>query len=125
MVQVKNLVYCATPSRIAVKKSEICDFVIKEGKLPFHPFFAFPYEFYEGNPEVGRDKTMAACLYALEFCSEFWLFGISDGTMQELVHAKKIGKPIRLFMEQFDPDGEEYYENLSEKYGDPLKDIEK
>lgn len=117
------LVYCATPSRMAHRKDEICDHIVKQGFLPFHPFYAFPYKFYEGHPKVGRKKTMKTCLDAIENCEEFWLFGVSEGTLEELVHSIKIGKKVKLFMDLFDPEWRNFYRDLGFKYGDPLREI--
>jgi len=120
-----TLVYCATPSRIAGKRDEICSFIVDNGGLPFHPFYAFPFQYYEGHPNVGREKTMAVCLEAVENCDEFWLFGISKGTLEELVHAIKKGKKIKTFMEKFDPDWRTTYQELGDQYGNPLNTLSK
>ena len=87
MTEIK-LVYCATPSRISNKRKEIMDFVTKQGHGPLHPFQAFEYERFEGGP-VGREKSMEFCRRAVKICDEYWLFGISHGTLEELVHALK------------------------------------
>lgn len=89
------MVYCATPSRISSKKEEISSFVSKKGYAPLHPFIAFPFEQFEGNPVVGRKKSMGYCLKAVQICDEFWMFGVSKGTLEELNYAKKLGKPIK------------------------------
>jgi hypothetical protein len=107
-----KLIYCATPSRISDKKNQIMDFVVRQGYAPFHPFQAFPYELFEGNPFVGREKTMMYCLRAIEICDEFWLFGVSQGTILEANHALKISKPTRRYLEEFDPKWRSFYQKL-------------
>ncbi len=58
MAATAKLIYCATPSRLTYKMHEIMDFVKKEGNAPLHPFQAFPYDAFEGNPRVGRGKLL-------------------------------------------------------------------
>lgn len=117
----RKIAYCATPSRFAERKDEICKFVVDKIYLPFHPFHAFPYEFYEGHPEVGRRPAMKICLDSVKNCDEFWIFGISAGTLEELVYAIEKGKKVRLFMDDFDPEWEKFYEDLGPECGDPLR----
>jgi len=116
------LIYCATPSRISGKKKEIMDFVTRQGLGPFHPFQAFEYERFEGGP-IGRKKTMKFCCRAIDICDEFWMFGISEGTLTELHHALKKHKPIRLFLDEFDPNWQIEYAKLKDKFNDPLNRI--
>jgi len=91
-----QLVYCATPSKLAKKTKKILNFVSSKGYAPFHPFQGFPYNLFEGNSQVGRQKAMNYCMRAIKICDEFWIFGLSDGTKQELEFAKKLNKPIRI-----------------------------
>lgn len=119
-----ELVYCATPSRLVNKTEEIMDFVQAQGYAPFHPFVAFPYERFEGG-SVGRERTIEICKRTIQICEKFWLFGVSEGTLDELVEAMKKGKPIRQFLEQFDPEWKEYYSRLGARYGNPLEEIPK
>lgn len=115
-----KLIYCASPSRLDKKKKEIMDFVTKKGHGPLHPFQSFPYERFEGNKRIGREKTIEWCLRLIKICDEFWLFGISEGTLEELNHALKIKKPVKYFLE-FDKDWESEYKKLKKKFGDPLE----
>jgi hypothetical protein len=116
------LIYCATPARLADKKKEIMDFVTKQGFGPFHPFQAFEYERFEGGP-VGREKTIEFCCRAIDICDEFWLFGISEGTLTELCHALKRKKPMRLVLDEFDKNWQKEYRRLKNKFNDPLNKI--
>ncbi len=113
------LIYCATPSRLKDKTEEIMDLVTNEGNAPFHPFQAFPFERFEGNLKVGRDDSMEWCLNSIGICNAFYLFGVSDGTLQELVYAKTV-KPVFLHLE-FDSEWEKHYEILGKKYDYPLE----
>lgn len=97
------------PARMKDKKDKIMDFVSESGDAPFHPFQAFPYERFEGG-RIGRNKTMEFCIRAVEICDEFYLFGISEGTLYETSHARKIGKPIKSLVKKFDSDWKKYYD---------------
>ena len=117
-----KLIYCATPSRLANKKKEIMDFVTRKGLGPFHPFQAFEYERFEGGP-IGREQTMKFCCRAIDICDEFWLFGISQGTLTELNYALKRGRAVNLILNEFDKDWQKEYETLKDKFGDPLSKL--
>ncbi len=110
-----KLIYCATPARLNHKKKEIMDFVTNKGHAPFHPFQAFEYKRFEGGP-AGRNKTIKFCKRAVEICDEFWLFGVSNGTIEELKCAMKKKKPIKIFLDQFDPQWKKAYQKLARKY---------
>ena len=116
------LIYCATPAKLAGKKKEIMDFVTRQRLGPFHPFQAFEYERFEGGP-IGREKTMEFRCRAIDICDEFWLFGISEGTLTELRHAIERKKPTRLFLDEFDKNWRKEYKRLKSKFGDPLVKI--
>ena len=110
-----ELLYCATPSKIAHKTKKIIEEVSKKGYAPFHPFQAFPYEYFEGNPNIGRDKAMEYCLRGVEMCDIFGLFGISKGTsLIELPYALELKKPI-IICKEFDEKWEEYLKELTTK----------
>jgi len=118
-----RLIYCATPSRLNHKKKEIMDFVTNQGYAPLHPFQAFPYKKFEGNPKIGRTKSMEYCLRLVDISDEFWMFGISQGTLEELVHALDKNKIIKLFFEEFDPEWKRYYQELASNYRNPLEKV--
>jgi len=120
-----KLIFCATPARLNGKKKEIMDFVTSQGYGPFHPFQALEFERFEGGP-IGREKTMEFCKRMIDACDEFWVFGISDGTLRELVYVmEQNGMPIKLFLDKFDPDWKKYYKQLGPKYGNPLDKLSK
>jgi hypothetical protein len=123
-----SLVYCATPARLKRKKNMIMDFVTSLGLGPFHPFQAFQYERFEGGP-VGRTKTMEFCCRAIRICNQFWLFGISEGTLTELCYVIKLNRKrknkihIMLFLNDFDKKWVSEYARLRKAFGDPLSKI--
>src|SRR3989344_1638432 len=53
----------------------------------------------------------------------FWLFGISEGTLEELSRAQSSDKIFRFPFLHFDPEWNEFYQNLASKYGDPLANL--
>jgi hypothetical protein len=69
---------------------------------------------FEGG-KIGREKTMELCQRLIEAADEFWLFGVSEGTLQDLTYALKIKKPVKVFLD-FDPEWETHYKKLKEKY---------
>ena len=113
-----KLIYCAQPGRLPNKKRKVMSFVSRHGGAPLHPFQAFPFGLYEGGP-IGREKTMKFCRRLISISDEVWLFGVSEGTLEDLNHAVKIKKPIKLHLE-FDPEWKRYYNKLKRKYGYPL-----
>ena len=95
------------------------DFITNKGDAPLHPFQAFPYERFEGNASVGREKSMEYCLRLIDTSDEFYLFGISEGTLDETLYAIEIKKPIIPHLE-FDPEWIKFYARLKQEYGNPL-----
>lgn len=126
LTKMSKLIYCATPGRLAQYREIIMDFVTNKGFAPFHPFQSFPFERYEGNQRVGRTKSMEYCLRAVNMCDEFWMFGISQGTLQEVVEAIKTGKPIHLHFQDWTPgdiEWKKYYTELGHKYNNPIDNL--
>lgn len=114
-----DLVYCSTPARLLHLKNHIKRFVSERNGVPFHPFDAFPYEYFEGK--FGRDIVKPFYLRGVEFCDRFSLFGVSDGSLRELSYAIEIGKPIELHHKKFDENTwERFYDELGAKYNNPL-----
>lgn len=117
------LVYSATPSRMEDRVPQI-DLCLKAaGHSPFQPLRAFPRALFEEGP-TGREQTMVYCERAIEMCDTFWMFGISDGTLRELVYALKLGKPVRYLFREWDLDWRESYRTLGPAYGNPLGSLE-
>jgi len=114
-----ELIYCATPTRLVTKIEEIMDYVTERGLAPFHPFQAFPYQRFEGNPNIGREKAMEFCFRAVDMSDRIWIFGVSHGTLQEVNIALAKKKPIELHL-HLDSGWRRFYEELGKKYGNPL-----
>jgi len=119
-----KLVFCCQPSRLQNKVKEVMDFVTEKGLGPLSGLHAFEFERFEEGP-IGREKTMEFCLRLVDIADEFWVFGISEGAMIELEHFMKTrrDRPIKLYMDKFDPEWKAYYEKLKPRFGDLLSKI--
>lgn len=123
-----KLIYCATPSRLASETTRILDYVTSKGLAPFHPFQAFEFSRFEGGP-IGRGKTLEFCCRALEICDEFWLFGLSKGTLFELSHLLKWNathtskKHTRYLYSEFDPEWARYSVQLESEFRDTIRTL--
>lgn len=118
-----KLMYCATPSRLAHKTDEIMQLVREMGYVPLHPFKALPYEFFEGDPKVGREFTMKCCYRLIDTCDDFGMFGVSEGTLGEIIHAReRIIMPIHIDL-RFDPNWQEFYQKLAKQFGNPFASL--
>ena len=123
-----NLDYASCPSRLSSKKEEIMKFVSSFGKGCLHPFNALPYEYFEGGV-IGREKSLELCCRLIDICDEFWLFGISEGTLIETEYLfqknSQFSKttPIRLYIKEFDPEWQQYYSIYKDKFGPTLDQL--
>ena len=111
--------YCAMPTRMRERTKEIEQFAWNQGFVPIMPFNLGPYEYTEGNPRFGRERALALTKGVQLLCGEVGVFGISEGVLGEVKHALAHGQPLR-FYRQFDPHWVEFYNKLSDSYGDPL-----
>lgn len=117
-----KLIYTAYPSRFlkgtdTPSIENIMQFIAEQGHGALHPFNALPYEYFEGGI-LGRKRSMEMCFRLITICDEFWVMGISEGVFLELAYvlqwnkeAKQQGKgpkPIRSFVDQFDPEWQQY-----------------
>lgn len=131
----KKIVYAASPARFANRKDEIMLYVSKFDKACLHPFHALPYEYFEGGG-ISREDTMTFCCKLVDMCDEFWLFGISDGTMLETAYFLERNKelrnpkPIRILINEFDLNWKtilkknRQYKTIIKNYAKTLKTIE-
>lgn len=84
--QSKNFFYC---------KDVICEYVLKQGKLPINPFMVFGYFL---NDRVDRNIVRRGNNQLIQTSDELWIFGpIADGVLFEIALAKKLKKPIKFF----------------------------
>ena len=101
---IENGVYCATPGRLRYLTREIVLYVHNKNHIPIHPFAFFPYELFEGG-DVGREDTMAFCQELVKICPRIWIFGISEGVLNDIEPVIPLKKEIELHLE-FDSDWE-------------------
>jgi hypothetical protein len=122
-----DLVYCACPARLSNIKHKIMEYVASQNKGPLHPINALPYEYFEGG-KLGRAKTMEVCCSLIEICDEFWLFGISEGTLIEATYffaqASNKTKPFKILVKEFDKEWEKYTKQYFDDYKKTLSKLE-
>jgi hypothetical protein len=76
-------------------RDAICEYVLKQGLLPLNPFRVFEYFL---NDRVDRDLIRQGNNQLIALADEVWVFGpISDGVLFEIVRARHLHKPVRLF----------------------------
>lgn len=122
-----ELVYISSPSRLIHKKDEMMQLVASHGKGGLHPFNALPYEYFEGGV-VGRDTSMRYCCSLIDVCHEFWLFGISEGTLIEteyfmVKNREDNVKPFIILVKEFDPEWQKYYDIFIPRFSRVLQSL--
>ncbi len=90
-----SLVFTAQSKKFFYCRDAICEFVLKQKKLPLNPFRIFDYFL---NDRVDRDIIRQGNNYLIRICDEFWVFGpVADGVLFELTYAAKIQKKVKFF----------------------------
>lgn len=90
-----KLIFTAQSKRFFYCKEVICQYVLKQEKLPINPFQVFGYFL---NDRVERDAIRRGNNQLIKSCEELWVFGpIADGVLFEIALAKLNGKKIRFF----------------------------
>lgn len=89
------VVFTAQSKAFFYCRDAICEFVLKQGLLPINPFRVF--EYFLGD-RVDRDLVRQGNNQLIALADEVWVFGpISDGVLFEVVRARRLHKPVRLF----------------------------
>jgi len=94
---IKNLelIFTAQSKKFFYCRDVICQYVLKQEKLPINPFRIFDY--FLGD-RVDRDIIRRSNNQLIQSCKELWVFGpIADGILFEIALAKLNGKNIRFF----------------------------
>lgn len=74
----------------ALKKVDrICRDAIASGVTPLSPIHLFSY-----TDDTYRDQVMALCLRLVQMADEMWVYGASEGCLEESEAAKKLDIPI-------------------------------
>lgn len=102
-----EIIYAATPFRMESQVGEICDFIEREWKFPFHPLLALPYDRYNYR-RFSREDIFRVCFGMVDLSDGAWIFGIGSGSFKEWMRARDSGKPVRSFVKRFDADWEEW-----------------
>jgi len=76
-------------------RDAVCEYVMRDGKLPLNPFRVFGY-FLSDRVERGIVRRSNNRLITLS--DEVWVFGpIADGVLFEIVYARRLRKTVRFF----------------------------
>lgn len=126
----ERIVYLAHPTRMRGMGKRFVAHARSLGMAPVNPFDCGEYQDFEGGV-VGREDTIGFTLGLQRLCPGGTnLYGISDGTMRELVDRLKwdSGKKIRIFREDenghsYDDRWDEEYAKLAPIHGDALSDL--
>lgn len=111
----EGLWYVSQPSRLGGSRKEeyreeVLQDLITRGYDVIHPFNAFPYHHFEGNPAIGRDPAMEYCCNLVDFCDgKIIVTGVSEGVLKETEHAiSNWGtENVHLFLDEYDPNWKE------------------
>lgn len=92
--QSKRYFYCAPA---------VCAFTLDLGFVPINPFQL--YDYFLGDM-VERDLVRQANNNLIRISDELWVFGaeIADGVLFEIKYAMSLGKPVRYFTIDSDPE---------------------
>ncbi len=89
------VVFTAHSAHTAFMKQHICKFVLTKNHVPINPFMNFNYFLLDSVP---RDIIRQSNNTFVHITDETWTFGIiSDGVLEEVRLAKKLGKKVRHF----------------------------
>lgn len=101
-----KLIYVASPYAGDVKQNtefarEACRHVMEQGYAFFAPHLLYPAVLDDSRPQE-RQLGIGMGLAMLKHCDELWCYGdrISNGMMQEIQEAERLGIPTRRVMEQ-------------------------
>lgn len=88
------LVYPAQSKQYFYCRDAVCEFVLRTGAVPLHPFRIF--EYFLGD-RVDRDLVRRGNNTIVARADEIWVFGreIADGVLLEISHAHLNSKPIK------------------------------
>jgi guanylate kinase len=115
----KQIMYCATPTRIRHLQAGVKALARANGFAPVFPFDCAPYDDFEGDPKVGRYRTLKLNIDFQNACDVTGVFGISKGVLGEINNALNVGQPIRTFP-HIDLAWDTAAADLKGEYGDPL-----
>ncbi len=117
MPKTRGLWYVSQPSSLAgvgheAYRETVLRDLISQGYDVIHPFNAMPYEHFEGNRAVGREKALVYCCQLIDACKgQVLVTGLSPGVLTEVAYAvEKYGSDTIRVFSNYDPD---FYELLA------------
>ncbi|MFE9321873.1 hypothetical protein ACIHDR_03575 [Nocardia sp. NPDC052278] len=92
----QKLVYPAQSKLAFYSREAVCEFVLKQGAVPLHPFMIFGYFL---SDRVDRDIIRNANNTVVSRVDEIWVFGdtVANGVLAEIDLANSLGKPVKYF----------------------------
>ena len=84
--------YANNPTENKKKVDKICKYLIKHDIVPISPLHLF--SFYDEDAD--REYIMKACFHMIDMCDEVWIYGDSEGCMEEMNYALSKGKKVVL-----------------------------
>lgn len=115
-----KIMYCAFPTRLRHLRETIRIRARAMGYAPVIPFDCGDFEDFEGNPRIGRAKTLQFMLSIMRGCDVVGVFGISAGVMGEIKTALDFHMEVHVY-HGLDPEWDRYYNLLKAEYGDQLQ----
>lgn len=89
------IIFTAQSKEFFYARDVICQFVLKQNKVPINPFRVFGYFL---NDMVDRNIIRQSNNQLVASADELWVFGmVSDGVLFEIYRAKMLYKPVRFF----------------------------
>ena len=90
------LVYTAQSKLAFYCRDAVCEFVLRRGMVPLHPFRLFDY--FLGD-RVARDEIRRANFSLVRRADALWVFGgcLANGVLAEIAFAHQEGTPMRFF----------------------------
>ncbi len=95
------------------KVDKICKYWVKKGVIPISPLHLF--SFYEEDND--RDKILNICYKLIDIVDVVFVYGDSEGCRLEKEYAKKKGKPIFVFYDEYEMNFHNCKKLMEEKSG--------
>lgn len=83
-------------SRNTATAEKLCRMAVEQGCAPFAPHLLYP-RFLDDSVAPERKAGISCGEAFMEVCDEVWAYvgdSISQGMWQEILHARRLGKPV-------------------------------
>lgn len=111
-IKLPSLAYCATPTRMREQWKPVMESVLADGDCPLYPFNAI---IEEHSAKLSREQLMSFDFRLVAKSDSLVLFGVSEGTLEELRLARHLGKPVALRYHEFDLEWEKEYTAVTQR----------